>query len=171
MSPQSSGSPCSWEWCCMYQFKWPLCKKKCSVLLWCYIAPVDREQDLWRYWLPEGCIKQWYDKPTGGGCLQEVWAGGGMKQWHCCILYIFQVPICIVCKHKVQKHFWSTPLTRISIAVADISLLPLLLFSSLSKCQAVILLTYMLATKIWRYDEFGPWHIIHICFLCFKILT
>ena len=55
-----------------------------------------------------------------------------MKKWHCCILYLIQVPIPTVYKHKVQKYFWSTPLTRISIDVADSSLLPLLFVSSLS---------------------------------------
>jgi hypothetical protein len=29
--PTSNGSPCTRQWCCMYQFKWPLCNKKCSV--------------------------------------------------------------------------------------------------------------------------------------------
>jgi len=44
------------ERCCKYQFKWPLCKKKSAVLVvvWCYKARGDREQDLWKYWLPEG---------------------------------------------------------------------------------------------------------------------
>jgi len=48
----------------------------------------DREQDLWRYRLSEGCVKQWCDKPSGCGCLgkkcvsrgsNEVWTGGAMK--------------------------------------------------------------------------------------------
>jgi len=29
--PESDGFPCAGWWCCIYQFKWPLCKKKCSV--------------------------------------------------------------------------------------------------------------------------------------------
>jgi len=41
------------------------------VLVWLYKARVDREQDLWRYWLPECTIKQWYNKPTGDGCLRK----------------------------------------------------------------------------------------------------
>jgi len=44
-------------------------KSAVLVLVWCYKATGDREQDFWRYWLPQ----------------QEVWAGGAMKQWHCCI--------------------------------------------------------------------------------------
>ena len=33
---------------------------------------------------------KWYNKPTGDGCLQKVWAGGAMKQWHFCILYLYR---------------------------------------------------------------------------------
>ena len=74
------------------QVKWLLCKKKYSVcLVWCYKTRGNREQDLRSYWQPEGCLKQWYDKTTGDVCLQEVWAGGAMMQWHCCILYLGQV--------------------------------------------------------------------------------
>jgi hypothetical protein len=55
-----------------------------------------------------------------------------MKKWHCCIAYLIQVPIRTVYKHKVPIHFWSTPLTRISIDVAENSLLPLLFVRSVS---------------------------------------
>jgi len=50
--------------------------RKIAVLLeaWCYKARCDREQDLWRHWLPEGCIKQWYNKITGDGWLWEQWS-------------------------------------------------------------------------------------------------
>ena len=41
------------------------------VLVRCNKARGDREQDLWGYWLPEGCIKQWCDKPSGYGCLSK----------------------------------------------------------------------------------------------------
>jgi len=36
--------------------------------------------------------------------LKEVWAGVGMKNWHCSIWYLGQVLWCAVCKHKIQKH-------------------------------------------------------------------
>jgi len=91
-----SVSPCAREWWCMYRFKWPLCKKiALLVLVWCYKARIDREQDLWMYRLSEGCIKQWYDKSSDCGSLSkeceqweqwsvnrgsnEVWTGGAMK--------------------------------------------------------------------------------------------
>ena len=57
---------------------------------------------LWSYWPPECCIKQWRDKPTGDGCLQEVWAGGGMKNWHSCISFLIQVHWCAICNYKFQ---------------------------------------------------------------------
>jgi hypothetical protein len=39
--------------------------RKCAVLVvvWCYKLTGERECDLWRYWEPESCITQWYDKP------------------------------------------------------------------------------------------------------------
>ena len=64
--------------------------------------------------------------------LQEVWAEGGMNHCHCCIWYLGQVLWYAVWKLEVQKHFWLTPLTRISIDVADSSVLPLLFLRSLS---------------------------------------
>jgi hypothetical protein len=51
-------------------------KTKVLVLVWCNKARGDREQDLWRYRLSEGCIKQRYDKRSGYGCLSkkcELW--------------------------------------------------------------------------------------------------
>jgi hypothetical protein len=63
----------------------------------------------------------------------------------------------IMSENTIFERLWLSPLTRISIDVADNSLLPLLFLRSLS-----ILLTYVVATKIWSYHELDPWHIIHI---------
>jgi len=49
------------------------------VLVRCYKVTCDREQNLWRYWLPERCIKQWHGKPTGDGCLCKKCGLG--EQW------------------------------------------------------------------------------------------
>ena len=112
--------------------------------------------------MPESCIKQWYNKPIGDGCLQVVWAEGAMKQWHCCILYLDQVS-----RHKKSENtrfetLWLSPLTRLSIDVADSSLL-LWLFSVLwAFCQAVVLLIYIFAMKIHICPVLDPGHIIHI---------
>ena len=46
-------------------------KTEVLALIWCYKARGDREQDLWRYKLPESCIKQWCYKPSGYGCLSK----------------------------------------------------------------------------------------------------
>jgi hypothetical protein len=54
-------------------------KSAMLVLVWCYKARGERDWDLRRYWLPEGCIKQWYDKPTGGGCPSKKCGLG--EQW------------------------------------------------------------------------------------------
>jgi hypothetical protein len=102
------------------------------VLVWSYKGSGDREQYLWRYWLPERYIKQWHDKPTGDGWLQEVWAGGAMKQCHCCISYLGQVLWCAVGKQKFWGYYWFTPLTTLSIQTADNCLLPLLFFRCLT---------------------------------------
>ena len=57
------------------------CARKSTVLVLvcCYKARGDREQDLWRYWLPEGCIKQWYDRASGYGCHSNKCLKG--EQW------------------------------------------------------------------------------------------
>jgi len=49
------------------------------VLVCCYKARGDRVQDLWRYWLPEGCIKKWYDRASSYGCLSNKCLKG--EQW------------------------------------------------------------------------------------------
>ena len=49
------------------------------VLVWCYIARGDREQDLWRCWLPEGHIKQRCDRASGYGCCSKKCEQG--EQW------------------------------------------------------------------------------------------
>ena len=76
-------------------------------LVWCYKTRGYREQVLWRYWLSERYIKQWYYKPTGDGCLQEVWAVGAMKHWHCCIVYLGQVLFGNTSIRKIpDSHHW-----------------------------------------------------------------
>jgi len=127
------------------------------------------------YWLPEGCIKHWYDKPTGDGWLQEVWGGGAMKQCRC-ILYLDQA-LRHTATHRVKtqdlRHYDShhrpyCPFTH------HISLgFPYYFGGLWAFCQAVLLLTYIVATKMWSYfelfatkmrsyRELNPWYIIHI---------
>jgi len=54
-------------------------KTKVLFLVCCYKAMGDREQDLWRYWLREGCIKKWYDRASGYGCHSNKCLKG--DQW------------------------------------------------------------------------------------------
>ena len=84
--------------------------------------------------------------------LQEVWAGGTMKQWHCCISYLIQVPICTVCKHNVQKNFWSIPQTRIYIDVGDSSVLPLLLFRYQCSLSGCYIINICVGHQVWSYE-------------------
>ena len=103
----------------MYQFKWPLCKKSAVlVLVWCYKATGDRAQDLWRYWLPEGCIKQWCDQPYGWWLhLQNMCAGGGMKNCLLPLLFLRSLSIlsgCHIAKISIclqdMKLWWIGPM-------------------------------------------------------------
>jgi len=96
------------------------------VLVCCYKARGDREQDLWRYWLPEGCIKKWYDQPQ-----QQVWTGGAMKQWPCCISYLGQALWHTEWKNKI-KTLRLSPLTGVHIDIADSRVLPVMFHRSLS---------------------------------------
>jgi len=137
-------------------------KKAVLLYVWYYKAIGDREQDLWRYWLHEGCIKQFYDKPTGDGCLQELQTGGAMRQWHCCILYFDQAPQHTKGRaqdsiHYDSHHWPDPPFTQ---------LITLCFFYCVSGpwafCQAVLFLKNVFATKVWSCHELDPQHIIHI---------
>ena len=124
----------------MYQFKWPVCNKKFSVGFSMMLQCHRWERRYVKVLTALSCKKRWYNKPTGGDCLQEVWAEGAMKQWICCILYLWQVLCCGVWKEKFWKYYWFTPLTTISIQTADNCLLPLLFLRSLSifSCWPII---------------------------------
>ena len=102
--------------------------------------------------------KKWYVKPTNDICFCKKY--GLREQWSSDIAV----------SHTLTKHsgiqgentrfkICFSPLTRLSINVADSSLLPLLVHWAL--CQAVLLLTTVVATKIGS-REFYPWHIMHI---------
>jgi len=125
----------------MYQFKWPLYKKKCSVGFSMMLQSHRWERTRFVKVLTAlSCIMQWYNKPTGDDCLQEVWAEGAMKHWNYCISYIWQVLWCAVGKQKFWKYYWFTPLTTFSIHTADNCLLPSLFLTSLSifSCWPII---------------------------------
>jgi len=79
-----------------------------------------------------------------------------MNHWHCCIWYLGQVLWCAVCRHKVQKHFWSTPLTRITIDVADSFVLPLLFLRSLSGLSGCRIINICVAHQDVKLRLIGP---------------
>jgi len=101
------------------------------VLVWCYKARSDREQDLWRYRLSEGCIKQWCDKPSGCGCLSSKCEQGEHEA--VTMLYRVPWPSCPTYRVKTQdlKHYVSHH-WLVSHDTAVRSLIPLLLLRSLS---------------------------------------
>jgi hypothetical protein len=116
-------------------------KSAVLVLVWCYKATGDREQDLWRYWLPEGCVKQWYEKSRCDHCLCKKC--GLEEQWSSDIAVnctLGKHPD-IQCDNTRFVTLWLLPLSRMSIDVADSALLHLL-FSVLGAFfQAILLLT------------------------------
>jgi hypothetical protein len=80
------------------------------VLVCWYKARCDREQDLWRSGLTEGCIKQWYDQVHVLFPQQQVFEGGAMKQWPCCISYLGQA---------VRHTEWKQKIRNIMIITTD----------------------------------------------------
>ena len=75
-------------------------KTEVLVLVFCYKARGDREQDLWRYWLPEGCIK------CGTTGLQvmvatatSVWRGSSEAVT---LLYLVSCPSTVTYRVKTQ---------------------------------------------------------------------
>ena len=57
-----------------------------------------------------------------------------------------------------DQHHWSESLLMEQIALCFLYCSSFLW----AFCQVVILLTYVLATKIWSFDELDPWHIVNI---------
>ena len=133
-------------------------KIKVLVLVWCYKARGDREHDLWRYWVSEGCIKQWCDKPSLYGSVSkkcEQW-----EQWSsdlalsCTLAKLSDI-------HSENTRFETlcfTPLTSICIDTAVRSLLSLLFLRSLSSP----IIKIIVASKICNCHELDAWNIIHI---------
>jgi hypothetical protein len=127
-------------------------KSAVLVLVRCCKSMGDREHSLWRYWPPEGCNEKWYDKPTGYGFLsKKCWLG---EQWSSDIAVS-----CNLAKHSnIQSEnarfetLWFSPLTRISINVADSSQLRLLFLRSLSilwGCPVVNIYSCHQEMKLW----------------------
>ena len=126
-------------------------KTKVLVLVWCWKARDDREQELWGYWLPEGCIKQWCDKRSIYGCLNKKCELGEHEA--VTLLYLVSWPSCLTyrvktqdLKHYVSHHWPVSPVTQ------QLGLWVLYCFSGL---WALLLLTYVVACKFWSCHELG----------------
>ena len=95
-------------------------------------------------YMPEGCSKQWCNKPIGDGCQQDVWLGGAMKHWHFCILCLSRCSDVRYGNTGFRKHSSFTPLTRLSNHIADTSLLA---FIVSQVCEHFFRLLYYLHTS------------------------
>ena len=92
---------------------------------------------------------------------QQVFEGGAVQQWPCCITYLDQALWHTEWNHKIQKTMIIT--TDQNPHWQQIAVCFLYCFSGLwAFCQAVLLLTYIVATKIGNYLELDWWNIIHI---------
>ena len=69
-------------------------------------------KDLHRYWPPEHCIKQWYDKRKGYVCLSEKCGLGEQWSSDSFILYLIQVLWCAIWKHIDSPHQPYSPFTQ-----------------------------------------------------------
>jgi len=89
------------------------------VSVWCCKCTGDREQILWIYWSPEGCINKWYDKPKCYGCLCK--RCGLQLKWSSdfAVSRILAKHSDIQSENTGFKTLWFSPLTRISIYLAD----------------------------------------------------
>ena len=105
-------------------------ERNCAVLvlIWCYKARGDGEQDLWRY----SCIKQWCDKPSCYDCLSKKCEQG--EQWSsdlCCILYLVWALWHTEWKHKIQNVLIITTDHNPHCHSRLLSVLPLMFLKSL----------------------------------------
>jgi hypothetical protein len=113
-------------------------------------------------YMPEGCSKQWYCKPAVMVACKKCGSGGGMKQWHCCILCLSRCSDVQYGNTGFRKHSWFTPLTRLSIHIADTSLRPLQYLWSLNIFPGCCIIYILVANRMSSCPELNPWHKIHI---------
>ena len=106
-------------------------KSAVLVLVCCCKARGDREQDLWMYWLPEDCVKLWYDRASGYGCLSNKCLKG--EQWSSDLAVSHTLTKqCDIQSENTRFKTLLSPLPTIHIDTAGSSVLPLLFLRSLS---------------------------------------
>ena len=144
-------------------------KSALLVVVWCYKTRGDREHDLGRYWWPEGCIKQRYDKP--GIMVASVRSMSWGSNEAVSLLYLVPWPSTRTYRGKTQYSEWKHNIRNIpdshhsqySSFTQQITLCYLYCFSGLCTiCRVVLLLIYDLATKIRSCLVLGPLPIMHI---------
>jgi hypothetical protein len=120
------------------------------VLLCCYKTRGDRIQELWGYWLPEGCIMQWCDKLSCCVCLNrkceqgEQWSRDFAVSWTLANLADIESENTRL--KRCNSHHWP-----VSAVTQQLGLCFLYCFSVFS---AVLLLTYTVACKFWSCQEY-----------------
>ena len=100
------------------------------VLVLCYKARGDREEDLWRFRLSERCVKQWNDKRSGYGCLGKKCKQGEEWSSDLAVSHI-QAKLSDIQNENTRFRTYISPLPRIYMDVADRTVLPLLFLKSL----------------------------------------
>ena len=126
--------------------------RKSAVLIfeWCLKARGDSVQDLWRYWWPEDCIKKWYDKPTGHGCSARCMVCRRIETVTLLCLVTWPSTPTYRMKSEGSKRYDSHCLPESSL-MWQIALCFVYCFLDLwTFCEAVLLLIYVVATKIWN---------------------
>jgi hypothetical protein len=110
------------------------CARKSAVLVldWCYKARGDREQNLWRFWLPAGCIKQWCDRASVFGCLSNKCLKAEQWSSDLAVSRTLTKHSDIQSENTRFKTLSLSPLTTVHIDLADSSVLHLLILRSLS---------------------------------------
>jgi hypothetical protein len=94
-------------------------KSAVFVLVWCYKARDDREQDLWRYWLTAGCNKQWCDRASGYGWSSNKCLKGEQWSSDLAVSRTSAKHSDIQSENISIKTLWFSPLTTVHTDVAD----------------------------------------------------
>jgi len=126
------------------------------VLVCCYKARGDREQDLWRYWLPEGCIKQQYDRASGYGCLNKKYEMGEQCSIDLAVSCILTKHCDIQSENTRFKTLWLSPLPTIHIDIADSCVLPLPFLRSLSNLSGCLIINIRSCHQDRKLSWVGP---------------
>jgi len=131
------------------------------VLDWCYKAIGNGEQFYLKV-LTELCVTKWNDKPKSYDCLcKKFWLG---EQWRSDIAVSRNLAkqSNVLSENTGCETLLFSPLLRMSINVADSSLLPLLFLTSQNILSGCPIINTCGCHQDLNCCEFDPWHIIHV---------